>query len=360
MNDLKTLLVDYDKKYNAFPETSWLLKRFKNVDEKKLIEILDKLVKQNFLGKTSDKKYYVKKSNVTKPIVDSTNNKNIINQFTKVKEFIFKIDLSEGIIKIIMFIISICCIIVSIHYTYELLLSYLDPFYCLILSSSLVTYASFAFQAASRISQKGYFLFPFLLRSTAIIVLCFSMISTVAGQYKNNTMKIESTTKAKEDKNLKLYEDKAKQINETIKQVTKQIDSNQNRLDTLSKKENLTKDEQIEYNQKLNNNAASRNRIENLNKELQPINEILNTIYTKEDVAVKEKQNDFYVWVNGVFPMINPNQIEMLMYLLFAVFIDIMAPLGIAIFLGHYESKEPFFKKLLNKILTKEKEIKNV
>lgn len=359
MNDLINYLTGYYKKYGDLPSISEIAKKI-NKSEEVTLQILDKLKKQGFLG-CHEGKYYIKKLDNT---IESHNNNikstektpksNIIGSiFTVIKNFLFNESLtekiSENIIKIVMLIVAIGCMIVSSNNTYEYFTNYLTGMYCLIAAGSIVIFSVFGFPASVVVSKKGNKLFSLLLRVASIVALCICMISTIHTQYKNNKITEVSIIQLRETKELGSLEKVEKELEINISQVNKQIDSNQKRLDALMDQSNLSKDEQREYNNLNYNNSLLRNRIENYNNKLTPIRNELQVLYKNKNVIIKEgnttTQKDFYSNLSSIFfNIIDAQRIANFLYILFGIFLDLLAPLGIMVFLGHYKKSSLFNK----------------
>lgn len=377
MNDLINYLTEYFNKHGKLPsikEISTKIKRPEDVT----IQILEKLKKQGKLG-FYDGSYYIpnlsnsnntaktqktiekqpiKKDNITPSTASKVNF--ISRIFNAINKFLFNQELnekiSENIIKIVLLVVSVFCMIVSSKNTYEYFLNYLTNPYCMLASISIVIFSVFAFQAAMLLGKKGNKFFASLLFISGIIALCICMISTIHTQYKNNKIVETANVQIKANKNLKLLEDSEKELTTNIAQVNNQINSNQKRLDALMNQSVLSKEEQQEYKNLNYNNSLLRNRLETYNNKLTPIREELQKIYDNDDVVINSStsQNDFYSSLGNIFIGMDSQRIAILLYTLFAIFMDIMAPLGVAVFLGHFKHKDAnnpgFIKMFLNKI----------
>jgi hypothetical protein len=379
MQDLIKYLTDYFKKNGKMPTAKEVAQKI-NRSEQVASQLLEKLKKQGALG-FYDGNYYIpnlKEQPVKKaePVVKEastttpSNKKNIVAQiFSAINNFLFNESLtekiSENIIKIVMLVISIGCMIVSSNNTYEYFTNYLNGMYCLIAAGSIVTFSVFGFPASSIVRKKGNKLFAWLLVVASIVALCICMVSTIHTQYKNNKITEVASTQLRETKGLEALEKVEKELELNISQVNKQIDSNQKRLDVLMNKDSLSKDEQREYNNLNYNNSLLRNRIETYNSRLTPIREELQRLYKDKNVIVKEgnttTQKDFYSNLSNIFfNMIDAQRIANFLYMLFGIFLDLLAPLGIMVFLGHYKKssdnkKTGLFNLIINRLFNNNK-----
>ncbi len=382
MQDLIKYLTDYFKKNGKMPTAKEVAQKI-NRSEQVASQLLEKLKKQGALG-FYDGNYYIpnlKDQPVKKaePVIKETsesspsNKKNIIASiFSAINNFLFNESLtekiSENIIKIVMLVISIGCMIVSSNNTYEYFTNYLTGIYCLIAAGSIVTFSVFGFPASAIVRKKGNKLFAWLLVVASIVALCICMISTIHTQYKNNKITEVASIQLRETKSLNLLEKQEKEIEDNTIKVNKQIDSNQKRLDVLSDKKELSKEEQREYKTLTENNASARNRIANYDKELKPIRAELQKLYKNKDVVLKDEnsntttQKDFYSNLSNIFfNIIDAQRIANFLYMLFGIFLDLLAPLGVMVFLGHYkkssDNKKPSITNLIfNKLFNNKKE----
>jgi hypothetical protein len=366
MQDLIKYLTDYFKKNGKMPTAKEVAQKI-NRSEEVASQLLEKLKKQGALG-FYDGNYYIpnlKEQPIKKsePVVKeksapthTPNKKNIITQiFSAINNFLFNEKLtekiSENMIKIVMLVISIGCMIVSSNNTYEYFTNYLDGIYCVLAAGAIVVFGVFAFQAATLLRKKGNKLFASLLFISGVIALSLCMIATIHTQYKHNKIKENIIIQNKEKGNLDLLSKMEKELETNIGQVNSQIDSNQSRLNILMSKGTLSKEEQREYNNLNYNNSLLRNRIESYRNKLLPIREGLQKLYESDNSIVLNSNNtpnDFYSILGNIFVGLDPNKIEMLLYLMLGVFMDIMAPLGLAVFLGHYKTKEKIFNKTIS------------
>lgn len=331
MDDLKKFLLDYYNKYKTFPKIDWLASKT-NVSKERLIKILDKLVTQGYLGKNRDG-YYVKRN---EPVTSEHKKDNRI--FDTIRKL--KINLSAiTFIRWGMLFIAFAAMLVSLHFTYEWLKNYLDVFYSSIFSFSIVAYGSLAPQAAFRFYRLKKYLLATGLLFTALIVIVISMLSTVAGQYKTNDIKKVANVETKSTNNVKIREEEKALRLTNIQQNNKQIEINQNRIDVLSKNEDKSTKEQNEYSTLLNNNSYLKKQRDAYQVELDKITNELKELYIQDTTIVNENK-DFYKFVESVFPQLTADFVEMWGYLFFAVIADIIAPLGLAVFLGDLKTKE--------------------
>ena len=99
-------------------------------------------------------------------------------------------------VRILMAIIGIGAVILSIYYTYVWLAEFLNMFLALLLSTIMIAFSVMAFEVMVifwQNKQRGVIPLFCLLW---LVVLIFSMISTIAGQY-NSRMSIEIEEKNK-------------------------------------------------------------------------------------------------------------------------------------------------------------------
>ncbi len=299
MLKLKLLIQRYIDKYKEFPPITWLVEKTE-LEEGKVQKYLDKLQNKGKINKNNGngKTYYI--SQIDAKVATNYNKK---------------------IIQIIMLIISLISIIISIYYSSVWFFNFLKDAKAIVWALVLVLYAVFAPQAAVMFWREKKKIFSIVLTVTAVIVILFSIISTVAGQFK-----FDESRKLRRDK-------KQKQI--VINLLRRR------EFELLRKQKNIREEIKINMNAlKKKYSYWYRSRIDALRK-TSKINDKelakLRAKLTQKYSVKKETQTgDFYTWLSQILP-IPAYWLEFILYMFAAIFVDIMAPLGMHIGLQFFE-----------------------
>lgn len=323
IENLKSIIIDYYKRYKTFPTSTWLSEKLE-INKGKLKEMLDKLCENKLLNKHQNK-YYI-------PDIEFFVTKT--KKQIKIKN-ILKNGISENIVRLIMFVVSCAAIYISIYYSNFWLSNFLSPFNSLVLASTMIIYATFAPQGAILLFSKGMYKAGFAIIFTGVIVILFSIISTVAGQYnvrlsdyqaeelKNNQVEINLTT-------LELLQSEEQSLIESIKRIYDEIKIHQEMMSQFSKEDT----ESIEYKIEMWKILEGEKSIQEKEKALTETRTEIKEFLKSDIIQLKVKENsDFYTWIGSIFN-IDKKLIEFWLYMFPAIFVDIIAPFGMAIALS--------------------------
>lgn len=318
------LLNEYHNKYNCFPIKKYMCEMLK-IDNTQLSMLLYELEKEEIIKKYNNKYFLNKKSEIKKEEdkLEKQVNKNINTKIIFNPIFL---------IKILMVIISISATIISIYYSWFWLSNYLNMFFSILLACTMIIYDVIAVQFL--IFVKSNILKSFIIFTVGVVIL-FSMVSTIAGQYNsriiNAEKEIEESIEITHDRliyeNMKIQEKEL--INEIEIKIQERI-SFQKILASIDTVEKRKEDSPVFWDAKNNLKIIEDNLKEN-RKKLEDIrlkiNEYLST--TKEVGAIEKEENkSFYVWVSSIFG-VSIDIIEFWLSLFPALFIDIIAPFGL-------------------------------
>jgi hypothetical protein len=312
ISKLKLVLFDYHQKYKAFPSISYISKELRQ-NEKVVIRLLDEMTRLNQIRKVGGNYYFIHSETVPQVVVK--------REIEEKKEPINK--QSKLIIQIAMAAISIVSIGVSAYYTAEWFHNFLPYISSWICALTIVFYGSFAPQAAM-ILKKGFVKIPLWI--TAIIVICFSITSTLAGQYRQDTEKNQKVVSETKQEKLTLLKSEEKSISDSLNSTKEEVDLNTKQLGQFSKKEMKSDD----YKNLFWKSYTLRELRKKYEQQLTDKRKEISEYMAKEGVTEVKQRNDFYSWVAEVLPF-NPSTIEFWLYLFAAMFFDIMAPLGLHI-----------------------------
>jgi hypothetical protein len=258
-------------------------------------------------------------------------------------------DIKEWAILVIrgaMLLVSGVAVWISIYFSRLWLLSFLSPFRALALAGVMVLYATVAPQIIGVILGHrtiGRWLSIGLIGLTALMVMVFSMTSTVAGQYAGFALTEaegiqESAAQTVSIARADLITDQITEVRRRIEDKQEEIDAVQvllKEFDTLEKRtENWTF-----YLTTMGDLERLGEDMAGLQDELRELRERQAELITEETVGVVEsarfETRTFYQWLGGLLSAA-PDRVQFWLSMFPAVFVDIIAPLALAIalFLG--------------------------
>jgi hypothetical protein len=310
ISKLKLVLFDYHQKYKAFPSISYISKELRQ-NEKTVIKLLDEMTRLNQIRKVGGNYYFIHSETVPQVIVkkEIEEKKEPDNKQSKI------------IVRVVMGAISFVSICVSSYYSAEWFHNFLPYVSSWICALTIVFYGSFAPQAAM-ILKKGWVKIPLWI--TALIVICFSIISTLAGQYRQDVEKNQSVIAETKQEKLILLRSEEKSISDSLQSTKEEIDLNTKQLGQFSKKEMKSDD----YKNLFWKSYTLRELRKKYEQQLTDKRKEISEYMAKEGVTEVKQRNDFYGWVAEVLPF-NPSTIEFWLYLFSAIFWDVLAPLGL-------------------------------
>ncbi len=314
---IKELIINYYNHYNKTPSTGWLTKKT-NLTKEEIKDIFIELEKDEFLIKNQKNHKYLYQNKD-----DKNNIKFEYNKFLIV------------FIKIIMLIVGTICTFISSYYTFLWLKDFLINIYAFLLSFAIVSFSVFVFETIIILKKNKQRIY-YVLFVLWLIVVVFSMVSTIAGQYN---IRVQKWNKVVEQESNNI------EIENEIKELEKQKDF----IDSQIKEKNNEKEiyfnllkqfDSIEKREKENNYYWSiYNQFNSVNKKINELNKqyfslIQDISNLKNQISVyKTKRNkDFYSWIGSVFK-IDSEVFEFWFSLFPALFIDIISPVAFAIFM---------------------------
>jgi len=219
------------------------------------------------------------------------------------------------ILKIIFSIISVICVFISIYYSGFWLCNFLHPIQAYIWAFALVLYAVICPQTAIMLYKNNKKILCCIIAFTGFLVISFSIISTIAGQYKTDIGENYNYNIRKQ--NIKLIKEEIENTKKSIFNFQKEIEINQKLL-----KDMLIVDSDYKLISKKLYKLKSRQgswkrKLDNQNKKLRKI--------INKKIIVKQ---NFYSWLKSFLPAWNW---KFILYMFPAIFVDIIAPLSIII-----------------------------
>jgi len=245
-------------------------------------------------------------------------------------------------IQLLMFFVSASAVFISIYFSRLWLDSFLSPGKSLLLATVMVLYATVAPQVTiiflSR-KRAGSVVVGSGMLATALLVTVFSMISTVAGQYDAFTVNSVETAVEVTDEATRAAEWDLLQTEE--RELVDRIADKQEEIDTIQKilAEFDTLEERTEANGAYY--VTTRNDLARLNRELEALRDQLSGVRSgiREALASGEagyleetrpERRDFYQWVSGIVGL-SADRVQFWLAVFPAVFVDVIAPLALAV-----------------------------
>jgi hypothetical protein len=155
----------------------------------------------------------------------------------------------------------------------------------------------------------------------------FSIVSTIAGQYRNDLTKQEESSEQAKGQALALLQAEERSLVETIESTKRELDDNTHLLNQFGKDDTESKAYKDIFWKSYSLRKIRDGYVTQLADKRAEIR-----AYVARTGATQVEQNTFYTWIATLIPL-NPTSIEFYLYLIPAVFWDIMAPLGLHIFL---------------------------
>lgn len=325
ISSIKEYILRYYKNHGKMPKMNFIQDKFK----------LTKYQLSQYIKVLTDRGFLKQNYNHYKPDL-------IRERKIKFKER-FKGDIILIALRIIMLFIGIGAIILSVYYTAIWLMEFLNPILAILLSAIMVAFSVGVFEVIIIFKENKQYLFMLPFIFLWIIVLCFSMISTVAGQYNQrmeNTNEdiVEKSSNILDRKGYEILLDEQNELKERIqdkKDELKPFESIMSTFETVEDRENnkwlywdtYEKIKKINKNiEKLRNDLiAKRNEIKNYYEEKKEEGKAAESI---EETT--EKKISFYIWISSILN-IDAKYIEFWLSVFPAIFIDIIAPLAVAV-----------------------------
>jgi len=318
LNEIKGLILAYFKHYNKVPSYDWLCEKT-GLNKTKLKKYIDMLEVQGFLKRNYNRL----------TVSDDKPGEKKEEKFTFTKNWI------SIVIRYIMLFVGIVASMMSVYYTYIWFLEFLKPFYAFCLSFAMVLFSVFIFETMLLL-KKQKVKFYYLLIFPWIIVLIFSMTSTVAGQYNKRMTRVnkqlqQQNINLKNNVEIKNLENQLQIVNKQLKQKTEEREVFINLLKQFDTLEERKKDWKFYWNTYRQLETTNK-IIENLNNKFLQLSIDLTKLKKENIVYEKQIKQDFYNWIGKMFK-VDSNLFQFWLSVFPALFIDIISPIAFAIFL---------------------------
>lgn len=320
---IKKFILEYHKENLKVPGFDEISKKF-DMNRKLVLQYYRELVNTGFLKRNYSQYKYNTEKNETK----------IINKIKRITVD----DIFIGILRFFMFAVGAGAIALSVFFTYNWGLDYLKSFFSLLLSVILVVFSVGAFQVFLIFIQNRQIGYSIIFIITWLIVLIFSMQSTVTYLYNTKSEKIVEVaeTNKKGTKESLQYERLLKREIEKENEVIELKEGLKSFNDVLQKFNDI---ELLDENKKIYDDTYKKiglqeKKIDKVEKELVEVrNQIDNFLEEDQEVEVivKMDRKNFYDWVSGVLLVFSADTLEFVVSCFPAVFVDIVAPLSVAV-----------------------------
>jgi len=247
------------------------------------------------------------------------------------------------IVQIIMFVIAGAAVVVSSYFSLLWTATFLPLPIAIILSVGMPAYIAIAPEGAVIIKEssgaKSMPLIGWVLLGTAILALFFSMSMSVIGQFNARSELIEtkkSELKIDTGKTLKLkvVKEEEKDISERIKSAKEDLKLFQSFQKDFKKEDLKSKD----FQKTENEIKKIKNEIQTLSNDIKKNREEQKTLFETGTEQEQTHRYNFYDWFASVTGAAS-GIIEFILYVIPALFCDLIAPLGVYVAVGLYKKR---------------------
>jgi len=333
LNKIKKLLQDHCKHSGGkFPKLQWI-EKWTGLSYSKVVEALRILEAEKFL--TRNYNQYQLNPQRPKPVSKKA------PVISKKKQSKKKSNILLIVIRIVMAVIGMGASYMSMYYTRLWLLEFLPPSLATLLSTIMILFSVASFEALL-IFWANKKMFPIVIFSVVwSVVLIFSMVSTVAGQYNSRIVRREEITEERIEithtrLTLESYETEEVELTESLAEKRVELKASSilySQFDTLEKRKD---DWRFYWNTKkaMDDSTA---KIEEIQTRLQEIRERKRQLIeeNRKSAGITEETDrlvydSFYVWIGEVLRA-KPMMVQFWLSIFPAIFIDIIAPLALAV-----------------------------
>lgn len=318
---LKELIKSYYSRFKRFPKIAYLRDKL-DCSVHKTVMLLKELVEDNFLF-LEDNQYKI--------------NKHDLYLLEHRKQKLENMPII--IIRIVMAVIGVFSAFMSVYYTSIWLFEFLNTILAILLSTVMVLFSVACFETIIILRRNKQHLLYSIFIFLWIIVLVFSITSTVAGQYNKrientNIQIIENTENIQKNMLWEIYNDKETELVKLIEEKQTELEVVNNLLLQFNNLQ-LRQDMETEWLSSLTTKRKAEEQIKQYRTELEELRQHkIDFLNTEEGVGIIEEtkieDKSFYVWIGEII-MVQPNLVEFWLAMIPACFIDIISPLAIAV-----------------------------
>lgn len=350
LNKVKLFVKEYYQKNKKIPLMKTVAIRF-GMDDAQVLGVYRTLVDDGFLKRNYSQ--YKKTEELEKKIILPPEEKtikktNIVFMWLRFFLRLFKkkkktINISKGTIlflRISCLIIGGGALVFSIYYTSKLLITTNPVWLSWGLSTIMIWFSVICFGLIVLFYKKGVWPLIPLFTVLWVLVISYSMYSTVAGQYNERIVnEIEEVEKNSENIGKKnkydLYNKQENDLENRIFGKEKDLETYRIIMDDFDTLEKRKENSQVYYDTDWRIRQAE-NQINSWRVELKEIQDKKENFLEFETVnsgTLEEttiKKESFYIWINKLFG-VDPEQVKFWSSVFPAIFIDIIASLAFAV-----------------------------
>jgi len=326
LEKIKRYILDYHKEHFKVPRFDEIMNQF-GMNREQIKRYYVELVNTGFLRRNHSQYKF-------NPDIRKKAHAKLIE---KVREFSVD-DFFIGVLRFFMFVVGAGAISLSVFFTYNWGLDYLDSFFSLLLSLILVVFSVGAFQVFLIFMQNKQYGYSVIFVITWVIVLLFSMQSTVAYLYNTKSEKLIEYAEGdkKAAKESLTYANLLKREDEKASDIVELKETLQGFNDLLMEFNDI---ELLDENKRLYDDTyrkigTQEKKISQAEKELEVIRKDIDDFLKQDqeaEVIVKVDRKNFYDWVSGVLSFFSADSLEFIVSCFPAVFVDVVAPLSVAV-----------------------------
>jgi len=246
-------------------------------------------------------------------------------------------------IKIICLIISAASILLSIYFSQKWIVQRLpNLFLSWTLSSVIVLFLSLSWPARELLLLLGFKKEASAILWLSIIIMAYSMISSVIGQFDQIPNNIEQVA------NKKLNVMRLQNIDDQITANNKKYEETYKEKDLLLKTISELRSNMIKYKEGDKEYSILLYQVNKESEKLKTLNSLLSSydstinklnedkttfLNSDRNINVVEEQHlTFFAWVQSIFSFIDKDALQLIIFLFPAIFIDIAAPFCLKLF----------------------------
>jgi len=240
------------------------------------------------------------------------------------------------LVRWILFAVAVIAMIISTGYSYAWLVQFLDPVRAVLLAAAVVVYVTFAPEGAALLLRRrsvSTVVLASLLVMTALAALVFSMAMTVIGQYNGMTELLatrgaETSTAARDVATLDVLRAEERTAQAAADGLQREVGLQH---DAMARLEAGTP----AHGSATRQLGALQDRLYYAGKRLTAAREKVLSYLARPDAVTTDevRREDFYTFAARETGM-GRGVVEFILYLIPALFMDIIAPLGMFVALG--------------------------
>lgn len=346
LSKLRYLIGRYYQHKEKFPSIDWLKKQM-NISKNALIALLRSLEEDGYISRN----YAVYRVEEKPPVKEKAPVvKEVEEKVQKVKEKIKTMNWAVTLIRVVMAVVAVGAIVMSLYFTAQWLMSFLSSVLSWMLSGIMILFSVFAFDIIIYVWNDRKWLSGILVLPWLLCIL-FSITSTVAVQYNSRietftSEKVYKHTQEVKTRSMAVWEEQIEDLKEQRTALNKELTIYQKELsEYASEEKRIEEGKNNFYWDAYGKIQRIKKQINDINGEIKIIqNRMLNTVEESAD-ETETYTPSFFAWIESMFG-VSGDKIEFWLSVFPAVFIDIIAPLAMAIALFLHKRKDEEDEKL--------------